>query len=110
MIIDTSASIAANDILAAKLVSGEEIVAKVIEVNDKEFVIVRPMAMTIVPQGNSATVAFMPWTLGIAEDAKIRLVRTQIIAYSKARKEAADGYIRNTSNIIPAAAIPGLGR
>lgn len=108
MIIDTSTAIKENDVVAFKLVSGEEVVAKVLAQSDAEFTITKPMAMTIVPQGNSATVAFMPWTLGMPEDAKIKLVRTQIIAYAKARKEAADGYTRNTSSIQPASAIPGL--
>lgn len=104
MIIDTSSAVKENDVVAFKLVSGEEIVAKVISLGDNEFLITKPMAMTIVPQNGSATVAFMPWTLGMPEDAKIHLLRSQIVAYARARKEATDGYIRNTSSIQPAPA------
>ncbi len=108
MIIDTSTLVKENDVVAFKLISGEEVVAKVTAISETEFTVTRPMAMTIVPQGNSATVAFMPWTLGMPDDAKIKLLKDKIIAYAKARKEAADGYLRNTTSIQPASAIPGL--
>lgn len=109
MIIDTSGAIKENDVVAFKLTSGEEVVAKVLAITDAEFTISKPMAMTVVPgRDGSATVAFMPWTLGMPDDAKIKFLRDKIIAYAKARKEAADGYLRNTSSIQPASNIPGL--
>lgn len=98
-----------NDVVAFKIVGGEEIIARVTSISDTEFIITKPLAMTLVPQGNSASVAFVPWTLGMPEDAKITLNKSQILAFARARKEAADGYIRNTSSIQPAGTIPGLG-
>ena len=86
-------------IVAFKLITGEEIIARITTINTDNFVVYKPMMITLVHAEGGAQVAFVPWTLGMKDDAKITLLKSQIVAYSDARKEANAGYIKNTTGL-----------
>lgn len=91
-----------GSILAMKLSTGEEIIAKVIshDVGADKLVVSKPIAVGMGPNGS---VAFMPYMLGLADDGEIILnMRFHVVTYANAREELKNAYIQNTSGITPA--------
>lgn len=98
MIIQTP--IKANDVIAMKLVTSEEVIAKVLDINDKQIIVSKPLAMTLMPTNNGgANVAFVPWSLAMDESEKVTFERSSIVATYKARKEAQATYVQQTTGL-----------
>lgn len=92
-----------GSILAMKLSTGEEIIAKVIshDVGADKLVVSKPIAVGMGPNGS---VGFMPYMMGLADDGDDLTfnMRYHVVTYANAREELKNAYIQNTSGITPA--------
>lgn len=105
-----------NDIITAKLVTGEEIVAKVVKLNDHTISIKKPLQISLMADPNSGqpAVAPMPWVLGAPDDVTLKIGRDKIIFMTQARSEMVNSYTRATTGLDVAAnnadILKGMGR
>jgi hypothetical protein len=96
-----NAGIAAGDVVSVKLIHGEEILAKLVDINGDDYTFERPVILALVPVGNGqAAVNFAPFSMGIDDTTKL------VINYSRmlfrpvaARQDAAAQYIKSTTGI-----------
>ena len=86
-----------NDIVAIKVISGDEILAKVIEITDKGVKISKPLSLVIMSQGS---VGMIPFMVGIDDESKLFIGNEKIILMGKARPDAASQYIENTTGLV----------
>ncbi len=93
---------ASGDIIAIKLVTGEEIIAKLKTVNEVALVVSKPIAIGMSQQG----IAFMPFMVSADEDAELVFAHSMVVTHIIARQELKDAYIQNTSGITPASGLP----
>jgi hypothetical protein len=89
-----------NSIYTIKLVSGEELLAKLISSDMMGYVVSKPLVCVISHQGMGLT----QWMLTASMDQYINLPNTSVLAISKTRKDIADQYIESTTSIKPASA------
>jgi hypothetical protein len=91
-----------NDIVAIKLITNEEIVAKLIHQDDNSVTIQKPLIMALAPDDKRGlAIQMMPFfTLGGQSDARIQLQRSHIIFMILSNDEAKAGYIHNTSGLV----------
>lgn len=83
------------EVLAFKLTSGEEVIAKSTMVDSDTYVLTDPLLMIMVPgedDTGQGMVAFTPWMLGLAEHTDVRVSRHNVIAAVTARSDAAEQY------------------
>lgn len=90
-----------NDVVAIKLVSGEELLAKLVSINGDEYTVEKPVLMHLVPVGNGqAQVQFAPFMLGLEPDAKITISYSKMVLRPVvARDDAGKQYIQSTTGI-----------
>ncbi len=85
-----------NQVGILKLVTGEEVIARVAYDNYPAGAVrvKNPLAMVMMPSddGNQGMVAFAPWMLGVDEDTEIAIEPSKIIALAPARTDAASQY------------------
>lgn len=88
-----------DKIVTLKLITGEEILAAVVDTNLTEVLVKHPLLMVMVPdQDNQGMVAFAPWIIGAPETKRIPILNTAIIAYSEASKEVRTHYLTATND------------
>lgn len=78
-----------------KLVSGEEIIAKVVKTTDKHMVVSTPLLMVLseMPGApNQTQVVFTPWMMALSDNEEAKLSLMHIICHAPARKDAATQY------------------
>lgn len=93
-----------GDVVTIKFVSSEEVIAKVVEINDNVIKISKPIVLTLA--GNPLTesgLVPLPWSFSV-DDVPLEIRREKIIFMAKSRKEIVNMYMRITSNLI----MPGL--
>ena len=90
-----------GDIISAKLISGEEIVAKLGEETDATYEFQRPVSLSIGPQGAALT----PYMItASAENLIIVVDKNKVIAVAEAQKEVCAEYTKATTGLIAASA------
>jgi hypothetical protein len=90
-----------GDVISAKLISGEEIVAKLGEETDTTYEFQRPVSLAMGPQGPALT----PYMITAAADKLVIVVdKSKVIAVVESQKEVADEYTRATTGIVTASA------
>jgi hypothetical protein len=93
----------ATDIVSFKLVNGDEIVARVVQDTNEDFVIARPC--TVMP---SAKGIGLIQSLFTAEDNKnVHISRSHVMMHAPTIKEMRDHYIQTTTGIQTVSS-PGL--
>lgn len=92
----SKSNIATGDIVCFKVVTGDEVVAKVTEINETNFVVNRPFSVVAGQQG----IGLMP-TLFTADinTSDITLNKNHVIMYAPAVKDIVDHYIKTTTGI-----------
>jgi hypothetical protein len=95
MLINKSNSYTPGDVVTFRLVTGEEILGRLVEDQADCFIIERPMSL--VPSGQG--LAMMPLAMTIELNNKIQLQKNHVIVHGATRKEAVDGYTEATTNI-----------
>ena len=86
--------IGVGEVVSLKLISGEEIIARLEEDNSETVKLNRPLAVNIGPGG----LGMMPFIFLNASDT-IEIKKQHIIALGEAKKDAADQYIQGTTGI-----------
>ncbi len=113
MLIDTSAQPKQGDIVGFRLVTGEEILARIVETTATHLTVTKPVVVQMAPVGNGQYgLAFAPFMVSVAEDSKFKFSVDRIVATPiRARQDLASKYQEMTSSIVPASAgiIPNLG-
>lgn len=93
MIIETPYKV--GDTISLKLSSGEEIIARLTEENDKAFVLSKPMMLAATQQG----IGLAPFMFSVTPDTKVTLNRNLVITVAKTMKEMSDQYIQGTTGL-----------
>jgi len=93
-----------NDVVTIKLVSGEELIAKLTEINTDSFTVTRPLVFTINPQNGQAMI--IPWLMSVEpkEPTPMTINKSATIVVTKTVKQIADNYTQATSGIVTAPA------
>jgi len=90
-----------GEIISAKLISGEEIVAKLGEETDATYEFQRPVSLSIGPQGAALT----PYMItASAENLIIVVDKNKVIAVAEAQKEVCAEYTKATTGLVTATA------
>lgn len=84
-----------NDTVTIKTASGDEIVARFIEENDKTITIQKPLALMVTGQG----IGLGPFAFTVSPDAKIKLHKTAILFIHKTEEDMAKQYVNSTSSL-----------
>lgn len=85
-----------NDIATLKLTSGDEIVAKIIEIRDFQgYTISKPLGVMMAQQG----FGLVPWILTADPDTKIDIAHDAIAAITKTQDRVAKEYIKQTTGL-----------
>ncbi|RYD63764.1 MAG: hypothetical protein EOP83_11365 [Verrucomicrobiaceae bacterium] len=108
MLIQPKSVLAPNDIAALKLISSEEVVGRVVSVDENQIVLSRPVIAQMQMVGpNDARLGFAPMLAIGDELANYTFEFSKLIfSPSKARKDIADAYTTATSGIVPAKTVP----
>ena len=90
-----------GEIMVGKLITGEEIIGRVENIDNTSISIKRPLTLNLIadPRNGQATVAPMPWSLGISDDAVVKIDLSKFIFFTKARQEIVSSYTRATTGI-----------
>lgn len=93
MLIETP--IQEQDIVSFKLVSGEEIIARVESFSDDSYSVTKPFALVPSQQG----LGLMPFVLSVSPDSKLVINKTAVVCFSKTEKGIATQYMQQTTGI-----------
>ena len=90
----------AQEVIALKLSSGEEIIARVENRDDEAITLDRPMMVVLTPSpdGQGIGIQMMPW-LASNQDATARVFNSHVIATVAPNGELEKGYLQQTSRI-----------
>lgn len=86
--------ISSGEVASIKLISGEEIIARLEEETATQVKISKPLLVTIGPQG----LAMMPFVF-LAASETMSLKQEHIMTMNSAKKEASDQYLQGTTGI-----------
>jgi len=106
MLIEKSLSV--NDVACFKLSNGDEIIARITDINEKMVSVSKPMLMVLSqnPRTGEPGIQMAPfWIMGGDPESKYPIVRDHVVCMVKANSEALKGYTAHTSSL----AIPGSG-
>jgi len=84
-----------NEIYTFKLLSGEEFVAKVLEVNADHMLIKQPISTVISPQG----LQMVPGLFSSNQDKNVRLNNSSWAMMAETREDVKSSYIQATTGI-----------
>lgn len=83
-----------GEVVSIKLISGEEIIAKLEEETTDYIKVSRPLTVSIGPQG----LGMMPFVF-LAKTDTIKLNMNHVMVLAESKKDAADQYIQGTTGI-----------
>jgi vacuolar-type H+-ATPase subunit E/Vma4 len=84
-----------NEIYTFKLLSGEEFVAKVLELNTDHILIKQPISTVLSPQG----LQMMPGLFSSNQDKNVRLNNSSWAMMAETREDVKSSYIQATTGI-----------
>ena len=85
-----------NDIITIALISGQEVLGKLISEDDTSIVIRRPLTIAFGPQG----AAFQPFTMTGDSEGEVSFMKDKVVAVLKTNKETTEGYRAATSGLV----------
>ena len=94
MIIDKGVS--AGDVVTIKLTSGEELIANLVEENDKYVKVSKPRVLASAQGG----IGMAPYLFTVDPDKEIKLARATIVVLEPTEKESASSYTKATTGLI----------
>jgi hypothetical protein len=89
-----SKPITAGEVVSIKLISGEEIIARLDEEHTDHVILAKPLSVSIGPNG----LGMMPFMF-LNSSNTVNIKQSHIIAMGVAKKEASDQYIQGTTGI-----------
>jgi hypothetical protein len=84
-----------GEVVTMRLVSGEEVVAKLSEETDKSYKVSRPMIITLSGQG----IGMMPFVFTTPPDKNLEINKSAVTMISPTELNFADQYISGTTGI-----------
>jgi hypothetical protein len=93
MLIDKG--IAPNEIISIKIISGEEIVGKLIEENDKTYKLSKPSLINITERG----LIMIPYLFSADMEKPIDVFKTGVVSVFVTEKNFANQYIQGTTGL-----------
>jgi len=86
---------ATGDVVSVRLSSGEEIVGKLLDDNDKTIKLKQPLSAIMSEKG----LAMLPFMLTVDPEKDLTVSKNQIVITAKSHKEVADHYLQSTTGI-----------
>jgi len=86
---------ATGDVVSVRLSSGEEIVGKLLDDNEKTIKLKQPLSAIMSEKG----LAMLPFMLTVNVEADLVVNKNQIMITAKSIKEVADHYLQSTTGI-----------
>lgn len=93
MLIDKGVS--AGEVVTLKLMSGEEVIAKIVEETDKGYKLNKPMTLSMSQQG----IGMIPFAMTVDMEKDITVRSSAVIAVEATEKQFSDAYMQNTTGI-----------
>jgi len=93
MLIDKGATV--GEVITLKLVSGEEIIAKLVEEKVDSYRISKPLALSMTQKG----IGMIPYLFTISPEKDIKINKSTVVVIEATDKEFADQYIQGTTGI-----------
>lgn len=93
MLIDKGLS--SGEVITLKLITGEEIIGKMIEDTANGTKVSKPMVLSASPQG----IGMIPFMITVNPDKEVIINYSAIVSKSVTDKQFADAYIQNTTGI-----------
>lgn len=90
-----------GDVVVMKLISGEEVIAKIDSTTDNGVSVTKPLVLGLHqdPASGQPVVGLAPYVFGIDESKKISIDSSKWLFITDARKEASDQYLSSTTGI-----------
>lgn len=85
-----------GDTISLKLTSGEEMVANLVEENDTEIVLSKPMVIVAAQQG----LALSPFMFSANPDSKVKINQANVLCVLKTVDELGKQYTQQTTGIV----------
>ena len=85
----------AGEIISIKTTAGEEIIAKLVEDNDKFVKVSKPLCLTATKEG----IGLVPFMFTIDPDTEISISKQTVMVVAPSVKHSADAYLQNTTGI-----------
>lgn len=89
-----SKGVSVGDVVSIKLISGEEIIARLEDQTTDKIRVHKPLAVNIGPTG----LAMMPFVF-LADSDNLEIKTQHVIVMANSKKDAADQYIQGTTGI-----------
>ena len=89
-----------GDVISIKLSSGEEMIARFEEENDKDVIVAKPYILIAAQNG----MALAPYMFTVAPETKIKLKINNVICIVKSAKDASDMYVKQSTGLAIASA------
>lgn len=86
-----------NEVYTMKLLTGEEVITKIVEESGFSYKISKPLVLTATQQG----VALTPFMLTAPIEGSFEIMRSAIVAIALTEKSTASQYIESTTGIKP---------
>lgn len=87
----------ANEIYTLKLVTGEEVIARLTEEETFSYKVYKPLVLSVTASG----VAMTPFLFTAEIEGNINIPKTAVIAVALTEKQTANQYIKGTTGIQP---------
>ena len=84
-----------GDVITIKLTSAEEVIAEVLEDNEEDIVVKKPMTLVISSKG----MGLQPYMITPEIQERLHFHKQNIFAMTKTAKDFTDGYLQQTSGI-----------
>ena len=86
-----------NDIVTLKLISGDEVVARLVEILEFQgYTVSKPLSVMMAQQG----FGLVPWMLTAVPDAKINITQDSVSSITKTFDAVAKQYIKQTTGLL----------
>ena len=79
-----------------KMYNGEEVIAKLVRIDDDAYVIEKPLTLAMTPKG----LAFQPWLITAEVDKTVSLPKKVITLAVPSASESSDAYLQSTTGIV----------
>jgi hypothetical protein len=107
MLIEKRSIVAINDVVSVKLVSGEEIVGKLIDQSDDVITLAKPVTISLQPVSDKQMgLSFLPVLGSVEPDVTLQIpTLAMAVRPVKTGKAVASSYIQTTTGLV----MPGAG-
>lgn len=93
MLIDKG--IASGDVVSMKLITGEEIITKLVEETSTEFKVSKPLVLSVGQQG----MGMIPMMFTVDPEKDLKILKSSVVVISNTDKQFANQYLQGTTGI-----------